>query len=76
MTAVTITADYGGTKSLTLPFIFLEGRDESLRKLEKIIIPQSTSKISFLIYLHKITHIVNGEIKLRYKEDYLVKNEL
>jgi DNA-binding transcriptional regulator PaaX len=42
-------------------------------KEREIIIPRPTGKISLLICLHEIAHIVNGEIKPRYKEEYLAE---
>lgn len=42
-------------------------------KEREITIPKPTGKISLLICLHEIAHIVNGEIKPRFKEEYLAE---
>ena len=42
-------------------------------KEREIITPRPTGKISLLICLHEIAHIVNGEIKPRFKEEYLAE---
>jgi hypothetical protein len=42
-------------------------------KEREIIVPKPTGKISLLIFCHEIAHIVNGEIKPRYYEEYLAE---
>ncbi|MFA7708341.1 MAG: hypothetical protein WCX73_05310 [Candidatus Pacearchaeota archaeon] len=39
----------------------------------EIIIPHPNGKISFLICLHEIAHILNGHIKPKFKGEYLAE---
>lgn len=42
-------------------------------KEREIVVPHPVGKISLLIFVHEVGHIVNGEIKPRYVEEYLAE---
>ncbi len=42
-------------------------------KEREIIVPHPVGKISLLVFCHEVGHIVNGEIKPRFREEYLAE---